>query len=138
MRKEEMYDVSSQCLPCHVSFYPINRREWKYKHLQTLNSVLTFRAARWFPSTIHVRIVSLMLESTKIGCFVVTSNSCCILQLINIEHYHPKITWNPKIYISNQKKKYPALWSTRQEDFVWQSPITQCHASPTVAKEVFI
>lgn len=47
--------------------------------LQTLNSVFTFIAARLFPSTIHVRIVSLILESTKMACLVVTSNSCWIL-----------------------------------------------------------
>lgn len=51
-------------------------------NLHTLNSTLTLLAARWFPRTMHVRIVSLILESTKMACFVVTSNSCWILRLI--------------------------------------------------------
>lgn len=49
----------------------------------TLNSFLTLRAARWFPITMHVLIVSLMLESTKIACFVETSSSCCTLHGVN-------------------------------------------------------
>lgn len=49
--------------------------------IQTLNSVLTLFAARWLPRTIHVRIVSLTLESRKIACFVDTSNSRWILQI---------------------------------------------------------
>lgn len=42
-------------------------------------------------------------------------------------------------YISRiKRKKYPALWSTGWEDFIWQSHTTQCHANLTVAKKFYV
>ena len=51
----------------------------RFEKQYTLNSTRTFCAARWFPKVISVRMVSLTLESTKMGCPVEISNSCCNL-----------------------------------------------------------
>lgn len=48
--------------------------------LTTLKSCFTLIAARWLPNTIHVQIVSLILESTNIACLVDTSSSCWTLK----------------------------------------------------------